>query len=81
MNRKKVVSVLMCLLMITLSGCSTNYTTVSPPSEYTQKTLYPTQRPATYGECITVAIPDWKAALDSANADKQAIVDFYEGMK
>lgn len=67
--------------MITLSGCSKNYTVVSPPTEYTQKTLYPEKRPATYGECITEAIPDWKAALDSANADKKAIVNFYEGMK
>lgn len=67
--------------MITLSGCSKNYTVVNPPTEYTQKTLYPEQVPSTYGECITVAIPSWKAALDSANADKKAIANFYEGMK
>lgn len=58
---------------MTLTGCSPSYT-VQVPDEYLQPTKYPTQIPKTFGECISVAIPDWKAALDSANADKSAII-------
>lgn len=55
-----------------LSGCSKNYTVVSTPDKYLQETAYPTKVPATFGECVSEAIPAWKAALDSANADKEA---------
>lgn len=67
--------------MITLSGCSKNSITASPPSEYLERTDYPTNVPATYGECVTESIPDWKAALDAANADKKAIKQYYEELK
>lgn len=53
----------------------------SPPSEYLNRTDYPSSVPSTYGECVTEAIPDWKAALDSANADKKAIKQYYEELK
>ena len=55
-----------------LSGCSKNYTVVSVPDKYLQETPYPTNVPETFGQCVTEAIPDWKAALDNANADKKA---------
>lgn len=55
-----------------LSGCSTNYTVVSIPDKYLQETAYPTNPPTTFGECVSEAIPSWKAALDAANADKEA---------
>lgn len=67
--------------MITLSGCSENYITASPPSEYLERTDYPEGVPNSYGECVTEAIPDWKAALDAANADKKAIKQYYEELK
>lgn len=55
-----------------LGGCSTTYTVVSIPDKYLQDTTYPTKVPATFGECVSEAIPAWKAALDAANADKEA---------
>lgn len=79
--QKRTALVLTLLLVTTLSGCSKTYITASPPSEYLEKTDYPTNRPATYGECITEAIPDWKAALDAANADKKSIKQYYEELK
>lgn len=59
-----------------LSGCSKNYTVVSVPDKYLQPTAYPTSVPETFGQCVTDAIPDWKAALDSANADKKAALTY-----
>lgn len=61
-----------------LSGCSKNYTVVKVPDRYLATTPYPTQVPETFGECVTVAIPDWKAALDAANADKAAAKKYQE---
>lgn len=55
-----------------LSGCSKTYTVVKVPDRYLEATPYPTEVPETFGQCVYGAIPDWKAALDSANADKEA---------
>lgn len=60
-----------------VSGCSENYIQVKPPAEYLQPTPYPENPPTTYGEAI-LAIPFWRDALDAANADKAAIVEFYK---
>lgn len=70
----------MLLSLMTLSGCSKSYT-VDVPDEYIQDTPYPSTPPTTFGECVREAIPDWKAALDSANADKKAIRDYKKEMK
>lgn len=63
-----------------LSGCSKNYTTVSVPDRYLVDTPYPTVVPDTFGQCVTEAIPDWKAALDAANADKKAARNYKKEM-
>lgn len=64
-----------------LSGCSKNYTVVKVPDRYLQATPYPTEIPTTFGECVTVAIPDWKAALDAANADKASARTYQKEVK
>lgn len=70
----------MLLSLTILSGCSKSYT-VDVPDEYIQDTPYPDKVPQTFGECVREAIPDWKAALDSANADKKAVRDYKEELK
>lgn len=62
-----------------LSGCSKNYTVVKVPDKYLQETAGPTNVPKTYGDAVK-AIPDWKAALGSCNADKAAARDYQEEM-
>lgn len=62
---------------MTLSGCSKNYTVVKVPDRYLQPTPYPADVPETYGEAVE-ALTDWKAALDSANADKAAARKYQE---
>lgn len=59
-----------------VSGCSENYIQVKPPTEYLQPTPYPEGVPTTYGETL-LAIPEWRDALDAANADKKAVLEFY----
>lgn len=61
-----------------LSGCSKNYITVKVPDRLLQQTKYPTSVPETFGQCVDTSIPDWKAALDSANADKAAARKYQE---
>lgn len=80
MKRSRVILVMMCLLTITLSGCSTNYTVSKVPDRYLDPTPYPENVPTTFGQCVKEAIPDWKAALDSANADKAAARKYQEEM-
>lgn len=60
-----------------LSGCSKVYTVVKVPDRYLQPTPYPENVPETYGEAVE-ALSDWKAALDSANADKAAAKKYQE---
>lgn len=79
MKRSKAILVMMCLLTITLSGCSTNYTVSKVPDRYLEPTPYPEDVPTTFGEAVK-ALADWKAALDSANADKAAARKYQEEM-
>ena len=79
MKRSRVILVMMCLLTITLSGCSTNYTVSKVPDRYLEPTPYPENVPTTFGEAVK-ALADWKAALDSANADKAAARKYQEEM-
>lgn len=51
---------------------------VKVPDRYLEQTPYPTKVPETFGECVSGAIPDWKAALDAANADKAAARKYQE---
>lgn len=69
----------MLLSMMTLSGCSTN-STVKVPSRYLEPTPYPEIVPKTFGEAVK-GLADWKAALDSANADKAAAMKYIEEME
>lgn len=80
MKLSMAMGVLMCLLTITLSGCSTNYTVSKVPDRYLEPTPYPEDVPTTFGEAVK-ALADWKAALDSANADKAAAKTYQEGME
>lgn len=64
-----------------LNGCSKSYTVVSVPDKYLQETPYPEDIPQTFGECVSEAIPDWKAALDAANADKAAARTYKKGVE
>ncbi len=50
---------------------------VKVPDRYLQPTPYPEQVPETYGDAVK-ALSDWKAALDSANADKAAARKYQE---
>ena len=79
MKRSKEILVMMCLLTITLSGCSTNYTVSKVPDRYLEPTPYPENVPTTFGEAVK-ALADWKEALDSANADKAAARKYQEEM-
>lgn len=60
-----------------LSGCSKSYTVIQVPDRYLQPTPYPTEVPETFGQAVE-SLSDWKAALDSANADKAAARKYQE---
>ena len=49
------------------------------PDRYLEHTPYPEDVPTTFGEAVK-SLADWKAALDSANADKAAARKYQEEM-